>query len=61
MPGAASPTIVAAGPKGLDLSRDDAATWTALDTLAYWSVGFANPGAGWAVGPGGRITKIKLF
>ncbi|MEJ7811958.1 MAG: hypothetical protein WKG32_16215 [Gemmatimonadaceae bacterium] len=61
VPGAASPTIVAAGPKGLDLSRDDAATWTALDTLAYWSVGFANPGAGWAVGPGGRITKIKLF
>lgn len=60
VPGAATPTVVAVGPGGADYSIDNGSTWTHLDTLEYWSVAFANPTAGWAVGPNGRITKIAL-
>jgi photosystem II stability/assembly factor-like uncharacterized protein len=60
VPGARTPTLVAAGPKGLALSADEGRSWTTLSTDAYWSVGFASPRAGWAVGPGGRITRINL-
>ena len=59
VPGAAG-ALIAVGPNGLDLSLDNAATWTTLDTLSYWAVAFASPQAGWAVGPGGRVTKISL-
>jgi photosystem II stability/assembly factor-like uncharacterized protein len=61
VPGARVPTAVAVGPKGSAWSRDDGATWTSLDTLAYWAVGFASPRAGWAVGPRGRIVKLSGF
>lgn len=50
---------VAVAPTGMDFSPDDGATWANLSTNAYWAVGFASPRAGWAVGPGGRITKIS--
>ena len=59
VPGAGS-TLVAVGPKGMILSSDDARTWSRLDTLAYWSVGFASVRAGWAVGPVGRIVRVEL-
>lgn len=52
--------VVAVGPGGIDLTRDAGVTWTAVDTTGHWAVGFAGAGAGWAVGPGGRITKIVL-
>jgi len=52
-------TVVAAGPKGLDYTADDGATWTSLSTQAYWAVGFGRR-SGWAVGPGGRITRISF-
>ena len=52
---------VAVGPRGLDFSTDDGVSWKNLDTLAYWSVGFGSRTRGWAVGPSGRITLIKLF
>ena len=61
VPGAPSPALVAVGPGGVALSNDGAQTWTLLDTLNHWSVGFASPSRGWAVGPGGRITAIRLF
>jgi photosystem II stability/assembly factor-like uncharacterized protein len=61
IPGARRPTVVAVGPGGALLSRDHGASWVALDTLNYWSVGFASPRAGWAVGAGGRITKLSGF
>jgi photosystem II stability/assembly factor-like uncharacterized protein len=51
-------TLVAVGPKGLDYTRDYGSTWNSLDTLNYWAVGIAGTGAGWAVGPQGRITKV---
>jgi photosystem II stability/assembly factor-like uncharacterized protein len=60
VPGARVPTLVAVGPNGADYSLNDGASWTRLDTLAYWAVGFASPDAGWAVGPGGRITRFAL-
>ena len=61
VPGARRPTVVAAGPRGLAYSLDDGATWIAIDSNAYWSVAFASPRAGWAVGPHGRITKLGGF
>jgi photosystem II stability/assembly factor-like uncharacterized protein len=52
--------LVAVGPRGLDYSSDNGATWVGLDTLAYWSVGFGSSTVGWAVGPSGRIKRIVL-
>lgn len=60
VPGASRPTLVAVGPRGAAVTRDDGRTWSALDTLSYWAIGFAGPQAGWAVGPGGRITRISI-
>ena len=60
VPGAPTPTLVAVGPTGIAVSTDFAATWTTIDTLAHWSVTFGAPGAGWAVGPDGRITRIDF-
>lgn len=61
VPGASRPTVVAVGPAGAAWSADDGATWTPIDSLNYWSVGFASPRAGWAVGTQGRITKLSGF
>jgi len=59
VPGRAG-SVVAVGPRGLAYSVDDGTTWTTLDTLSYWSVGFASRRVGWAVGPAGRITRIRF-
>jgi photosystem II stability/assembly factor-like uncharacterized protein len=59
VPGAPG-TVAAVGPRGLDVSADDGATWTPLLQGAFWAVGFAGPRSGWAVGPRGRIVKISL-
>ena len=61
VPGAARPTVVAVGPAGSAYTRDDAATWVPIDGSNYWSVGFASPRAGWAVGTRGRITRLAGF
>jgi len=53
-------SVVAVGPRGASWSPDDGMTWQPLDSLSYWSVGFAGPEAGWLVGPGGRITKVTF-
>lgn len=58
---APSAALVAVGPGGVALTNDGARTWTLLDTLNHWSVGFASPARGWAIGPNGRITAIRLF
>ncbi len=49
--------LVAVGLSGTDLSRDRGASWLAVDTTVWNSVGFATPNIGWAVGPGGRIAR----
>jgi photosystem II stability/assembly factor-like uncharacterized protein len=61
IPGSRVPTIVAVGPQGLAYTRDGGASWTVLDRMVYWSVGFASKRAGWAVGAGGRITRLTGF
>lgn len=61
VPNAAKPTVVAVGPAGAVWSKDEGVTWTPIDTLNYWSVGFASPRAGWAVGTQGKITKLSGF
>ena len=61
VPGTKKPTVVAVGPHGSAWSADNGATWVAIDTLNYWSVGFASPTAGWAVGTRGKITKLAGF
>ena len=52
--------VVAVGPQGMNWSKDLGATWQPADTLTYWAVAFAGPGAGWAVGPQGRIVRLSL-
>lgn len=61
IPDVAPRAVVAVGPGGAELSVDHGRTWTTVDTVAYWSVGFGSPRDGWAVGPRGRITKLELF
>ncbi len=56
----AARTIVAVGPGGSSYSTDGGVTWMALDSQSYWSVGFAGTGAGWMVGPGGRIVRVSF-
>ena len=58
VPGAGA-ALVAVGPKGSSLSRDGGETWAALDSLAYWGIGFSPSGTGWITGPGGRITRVS--
>lgn len=52
--------VVAAGPKGLDWTGNDGGSWTALSSSAYWAVECASRHACWAVGPGGRITRVTI-
>jgi photosystem II stability/assembly factor-like uncharacterized protein len=61
VPGASLPTAVAVGYAGAAYSTDNGATWITIDGDDYWSVGFASPRAGWAVGVKGRITKLSGF
>lgn len=60
VPGTDPAVLVTVGPAGADLSLDGGGTWTVLDSVPYWGVGFASPSAGWLVGPGGRITRVDL-
>ena len=61
VPDAPTPTLVATGPAGMAYSADNGMTWTRLDTRSHWSVVFASLRSGWAVGPEGRVTHIRLF
>lgn len=55
-----SDLVVAVGPNGASFSSDNAATWSRIDSLSYWSIDFVGPSAGWAVGPEGRIARIRF-
>jgi photosystem II stability/assembly factor-like uncharacterized protein len=54
-----APVLLATGPKGAALSRDDGATWTMLDEANYWSVGCASSSC-WLTGPQGRIVRVDF-
>lgn len=49
---------IAAGTSGSDVSYDNGATWKTFDTGAFNSIAFAG-GAGWAVGPRGRVAVFR--
>ncbi len=59
--GAPAPTLVAVGPMGLAFTVDQGASWETLSDENYWSVAFASPGSGWAIGTEGRIAKLSLY
>jgi photosystem II stability/assembly factor-like uncharacterized protein len=61
VPGTPEAVVVAVSPGGLAWSLDHGATWTMLNERNYWSVAFASANIGWAVGDGGRITKLTGF
>ena len=52
--------LVVVGPAGIAFSRDDGQTWSTATDQSHWSIAFAGPQAGWAVGPDGRITKLAF-
>jgi photosystem II stability/assembly factor-like uncharacterized protein len=59
VPKAATPTLVAVGTSGSDISTDGGRTWSHLGSVGYNVVGFAPSGSiGWAAGADGRIVKI---
>ena len=51
--------LVAVGPGGAAFSMDDGDSWTTLDTLSWWGVGFRG-GSGWLAGPDGRVARIEF-
>jgi len=53
-------TLFAVGPGGIDWSADGGMTWSSADSTGHWAVGFASRDLGWAVGPEGRVTEIRL-
>lgn len=52
--------LVAVGPGGAALSRDDGRTWSLLDERTFWGVTAASPDATWLVGPAGRVVKLSF-
>ncbi|MDA0328017.1 MAG: oxidoreductase [Gemmatimonadetes bacterium] len=52
--------VVAVGPKGMDWSTDFGGIWYSAEPFTYWAVAFSPQGAGWAVGPRGRIVSISV-
>ena len=60
VPGLDPSPLVVVGPAGIAFSPNDGETWTTASDQSHWSVAFAGPRAGWAVGPDGRITKLEF-
>ena len=54
-----SKTWVVTGTSGSDISTDGGKSWRQFDTGAYNALSFVPSGAGWAVGPQGRIASFQ--
>lgn len=52
--------LVVVGPGGLAWSVDGGSVWTAAHDSSHWAVAFGPDGEGWAVGPRGRVTALRL-
>jgi photosystem II stability/assembly factor-like uncharacterized protein len=50
---------ITVGPSGSDVSSDNGNSWKPFDTGAYNAISFAAGGAGWAVGPKGRMGEFR--
>ena len=59
-PGSVTSTILAVGPKGMDVSTDDGRSWRSLDKRNYWSVQFVDENTAVAVGPAGRVSRVSF-
>ncbi|MFT4603868.1 MAG: photosystem II stability/assembly factor-like uncharacterized protein [Rhodothermales bacterium] len=59
VPGAPTATVIAVAPTGSAWSTDGGLSWAGLDGENYWAVGASPQGAVWAVGPGGRISRLQ--
>ena len=54
--------VIAVGPSGSDISKDDGKTWTRIDGPGFHTFAFAPDGsAGWGAGSLGRIAKLTGF
>ncbi len=53
------PMWVAVGTSGSSFSMDGGRRWVTFDTTAYNTVAFAGP-VGWAVGPEGRVARLRV-
>ena len=52
--------LLAVGPGGVGLSRDDGRTWVLVDDRTFWGVAAASASAAWVVGPEGRVVRVML-
>lgn len=52
--------LLAVGPGGAALSRDDGRTWALLDERTFWGVAAAGSGSAWLVGPEGRVVRVVV-
>lgn len=59
VPGAI-PVVVAVGPGGITWTSDGGRSWVPADDRTHWAVAFGGPDSGWAVGPGGQITRLEF-
>jgi photosystem II stability/assembly factor-like uncharacterized protein len=50
--------LIVTGTSGSDVSNDGGKTWSLFDSGAYNAMSFVPSGAGWAVGPQGRIAHF---
>ncbi len=60
VPGTRPLLLIAVGTSGSDYSVDGGESWTPIDTADYNAVAAAGPDAVWAVGPKGRIAKLRI-
>ena len=60
VPGTDPLLLVAVGISGSDYSTDGGESWTPIDTVEHNAVASAGPGATWAVGPRGRVAKLRV-
>ena len=56
-----SAVVITANAGGAAWTPDEGHTWFTLPGVTgYWAVAFASPKAGWLVGTGGTILKIRF-
>ncbi len=60
VPGTDPLLLVAVGISGSDYSVDGGESWTPIDTVEFNAVAAAGPDAVWAVGPGGKVAKLRI-
>lgn len=56
--GARSPSLIAVGPSGADLSIDDGGSWRPIGGTGFHTLSVAPGGRAWAAGENGRISLV---